>query len=369
MSGRAGSARDAARASSATLPAEPAAVLPAIDFASEDGYARLERLRREAHPRHRQLIETAMAYSEALRGKSPSSRPDGADGAIASELARLVRGEPGAAEPVAQGLAPNFALFDQVTQLRARAAWASGDAAAIPPTFSSVLLLHPRHSQAVQLRAIAIALAPETSNELIPRALDHLSGSERATVVRQLALLSPSRAALFALQVPEDQRTGEEHQRVLLAGGGELPALVDRAVARPSDPVIAAIASRCLAEGQPALARKLLEKATPALQGDLTLAIAIAEGDVAGVAAAGGDAKLAVSTPLARPGQIALHIATVSGLLPRTGLEVRIDGKTVPSDRIARWGSLWLLDGPGNGTHTVDVLVGGQPAWGGRVTL
>jgi len=375
LAGRASSAKESAEAAAALLPDDAMATLPALDPADDGAGPRLERLARAVHPRDRAIVATTAAFSAALRG-SDAEAIDGADGLLIKHLTALAKGGLPPFPTLPANDAPQLAILVQAAQQHAAAAWKAGNRDQLIRGLGMVLLARPTHAEAKAMATLLTAFEPRAEKAQLANLIGGL-GPEGLALARRAALLMPERAPQILAVIPSAQRTPEEEQRILAAGGeqGEsLDSLVQKGLASPSPALLASLFRRCLDQDKVDLARQIADKAVEPQRRDLQAALANHIGDALALAALHperSDLKPTTSPPVGRPGVIAFHLATGSGLVPRVGeLHARVDGKAVPATSIKRWGSLVVLLLPGSaGNVDLDIKLGDTTVFAGGVRL
>jgi hypothetical protein len=104
----------------------------------------------------------------------------------------------------------------------------------------------------------------------------------------------------------------------------------------------------------------------------LSNAVINQEGDLAALMKAGAVNPLLmprVSPPACRPGHIAFHVSNDLGMVPKTPLVVRINGVDVAPAKITRTGSLYHVETNASGSNDLELRVGNQSLFAGKVTL
>jgi hypothetical protein len=91
------------------------------------------------------------------------------------------------------------------------------------------------------------------------------------------------------------------------------------------------------------------------------LLVADAGGDLAELLRLGaGQPRLALkaSTPLVAGGRASFHLSNAAGVIPRSALELRLDGLPLANDKVARLGSIVSLEVGAGGSPTLELRVG-----------
>lgn len=370
LAGQANEATEAASTAARLAPGDAALVLPDIELVRTDA-DRLARLRRDVPAQQRRLVDTAIAFHAVLHGDSGGSL-DGVDGRLLNHLVALKRG--GAIPPfpaVERGDLPFAAIFDHTVQTHIQAAWDAGDATALRAGLEPFVLLRPDHPERAKARTILAAISGATAPSFV-----HDITDERNAFLRHLAQLAPDRADALIRLIPEAQRTPDEIQRLLLAGGetADLKRQVEQALANPGEAVFVVLFRRCLEEDHTDLAQRLIDKAPASIKPGMELALAFHVGDVATVVRLQPDRRdlqPRATPPIGRENLITFHLMTEAGLVPRgDGLVVRLNEERVAPDRIKRRGSLVEIQFRGGGmTVNLEVKLGDKIIFAGPVRL
>jgi len=372
LSGKDQASATSAKEAAALMPDDAATALAHIDPASDSAMAKLEQLARVVPLQQRGLVNTTLAFSLVLNGKSPGDGADGADAILLKRLSALGKGEMAPFPEFKQGDTPSLAIYSRTAQAQAQAAWQTGKASELRAPLAALAMLHPHHPEAPAIRAVLAAVNPDCDKF---RALDALSllGDKRIAWARRLAVLVPSRATLFLTLIPSDQRTDDENQQINIGGaqGEPLKTLVERTLASPGEAAVVTAFIRCIREGELDLADKLVEKAPEGTKQDLQLALAYQRGDFLTVGKLDPkrtDLKPQITVPIGRPGSMSFHLSSLAGLIPTVGgLDIRIDSQRVAPDRIKRFGSLVMVEFKGTGDFMLEVRIGETVVFAGKV--
>jgi hypothetical protein len=325
---RAGTLRTARSAVSA-LGDQPAAALPAIDL-NDAGQRDVALAGADRSRTHRDLYLSAAAIIDLSAGRTPSTLPEGADGAW------LAAARDGRDAPDARAGAPSAAVLAATLPRLLAAALARGDAAAVQRHAGALLLLLPRHPRAEDLRLLLLALDPAIEQSRLSGTFTRMNDlARRVRIVRQALALAPARAA--ALQ-PLLAQPGARALTALELLTAEVQAA---AAVAGEDEAVLALVRRCLDAGRPELVAPLLPR-VPAAQREATrwtAASALGDAVVLAGAPAGSPHALRVSRPLRQGDQLTFHVGNAAGTVIAGGLAVFIDGQPA-GDRLTRRGSL-----------------------------
>jgi hypothetical protein len=377
LGGKAAHARDRAEAAAGLLPDEAMAVLPSIEPGSAAAEARLDRLTAAIHPRDRAVVETTAAFDAALRGGAPDAI-EGSDGTLIRHLQSLAKGDLPPFPSLDAGDPPQAAILSQAAQRHALAAWKAGNREQLQRGLGLVALAEPDHPEAKEIIALLALLDQGLSKASLLAVVAGL-GDRGAALARRAAALSPERSTALFAAIPDALRTAEENERLAAAGalgepGDSLETLANKALAQPTPAALAGAFKRTLDEGRIDLAKQLIEKSAEPQRRDLRIALAMHQGDVMALAALQPertDLKLTTTTPIGRPGQVSFHLASRSGMVPRSGeLRARLGGENVEPEHIRRWGSLVVIDAPlTSGTVDLEVRFDDLTVFSGSVDL
>lgn len=371
-------AGEAARAAARHLPGDAATALPAIDPAQAGAVEALERLRRQVHPRQREVVATGLAFAGVLTGSSVEAEPAAADAPYIRHLAALAKGQLPPFPEAKTGEAPQPAIISQTAQRHVAAAWKAGDKDALVSGLGAFVLCEPRHPEHAFARALLAALNPGASPEAKAMTTNIVRnlGADTAKVVRRAVQLGAPEPGELLKLIPQDQRTPDETQRVLAAGGdgASLEQLVQQAIKQQAAPALTVVFRRCLDADKLDLAREIVERSPEPPKQSLGIALAQHIGDVQTLARLQpdrADLRLTSTRPVGRSGMIAFHLGTRTGLVPRVGeLKVSVAGQPLPPDRIRRWGSLVVLKiAETTGAPEIDVRLGDTVVFAGAVSL
>jgi hypothetical protein len=364
----------AARAAAQAQPGNAVAVLPSLDLARDEDARTLDRFLARARAPQRETLLAGAGLALALHGK-PAGEVPGDDGALLAYLATLA-GNPAAPPPMLAGDAPpHRGILSLALLRRFQAAWTLGNAAAIREAAGALLLLDPRQVDAGRLRVLLIVLAGQPG-ALSPTALGAQiaslvpEGGARLALLRQLGRLAPAHLPELSAIIPPDQQSAEERAAGQLASTGRLDDLVKAVLLRPDEDVLRSLLPRALGEGRLDLARPMLALLRADHRPAFEAALAQADGDLATLVRLGGDATALqprITTPLIANGRLSFHLATASGVIPHAAVEVRIDGRALAADKVARYGSLVVAELGGATTTPYEVLLAGKVVAGGRL--
>lgn len=372
LSGKDEASRTSAKEAAALMPDDAATALANIDPTADSAIAKLEQMARIVPVYQRGMVNTTLAFSLVLNGKSPGDGAEGADAILLKRLAALGKGDMAPFPEFKQGDLPCMAIYSRTAQAQAQAAWHDGKASELRAPLAALAMLRPQHPEALAINAVLAAVNPECEKIRVLDALSQL-GDKRVAWARRLAVLVPTRANLFLTLIPSDQRTSEENQQINIGGanGEPLNALVDRTLISPGEAAVVTAFIRCVKEGELELAAKLVEKAPEGTKQDLQLALAYQRGDFLTVAKLDPkrtDLKPQITTPIGRPGSMSFHLSSLAGIAPSVGgLDIRIDGQRVAPDRIKRWGSLVMVEFKGTGDFMLEVRIGETVVYADKV--
>jgi len=370
LAGQTNDAAEAAKTAARLGSGDAALVLPDIDLSQADN-ARLSRLRRDVPAQQRRLVDATLAFHAVLHNSTGGSL-DGVDGRLLDHIVALKRGGTMPTFPmVERGDMPFAAILDHAVQNHLQAAWNAGNATALRAGLEPFVLLRPDHPEHAKARTILAAIAGGTAPSFV-----HDIADQRTAFLRHLAQLAPERADSLIRLIPEAQRTPDEIQRLLLAGGNtvDLKQQVEQALTSPGEAVFVVLFRRCLNEDRTDLAQRLIEKAPVHLKPGMELALAFHAGDVATVSRLQPerrDLQPRATAPIGRENLITFHLMTDAGLIPRgDGLDIRLNEERVAPDRIKRRGSLVEVQFRGGGlTVNLEVKLGDKIVFAGPVRL
>jgi hypothetical protein len=367
LDGDAERAGAAARAAAHDLPDHAATVLPSLDPSDPESESRIARLLRVVPSDERGAVRNALAFSNVVRGKAQGNDCTGGDAVLLAWLTGEKRTD--AFPTGALGSAPPHRAVLRYSLERAFAeAWVRGDRDLLRATAGPLLLEQPRHPEVPRLRAIVAVLDP--AMPIQAARLDTIPEEQRTPLVRHLCLLSPSRRLELLATIPAEKRTREENQVVLMTSKESLETLVGRALAAPSEGLLRDLCRRCLDAGSPEQAQRLVDSAPDSVRNELKTMIAVHRGDLAALSKLTdrSDLKPACTRPIAAGASFAFHLGTVSGLIPWVGtIVVEIGGTALPTDKVARYGSLVVVETRDPPPYEVVVRLDDTVAFAGQV--
>jgi hypothetical protein len=332
------------------LPTAPETALPGVDLTDEGAAGRLEALRPRVPVRARADVDTVLALSRALRGQDAGVEVAGSDGALLAAIRQTAKADATPAKLAFDAdLPPHLAILQAALQRQFRAVWLAGDAEAIRRSAGPLLLMAPGAPDAARLRLILTALGPPGETSV----LHSLGGAianidERLALIRALLRLAPVKAhdQLISL-IPPERQLPEEQEAALLGTSAPLDQQVQKVLATPTPAALRALLDRALQAGRTDLAKQVLAKLPADAQQPVLVQLATADGDLDALVRLLGDQpdlQLCISPVVVAGGHAAFHLATASGLVPRTGVQIRLAGKEVDAARLQRLGSLVIVD-------------------------
>lgn len=347
-------ALEAAREAAQDMPHEATAVLPSLDLSHDEAVQTMTRLVPRAGPGQRRLLEVADGLAQVLHDKAPADIP-GDDGILLSYLAALPKTGPSAAPALGNGSPPQRGILALALQRRFAAAWAAGDAESVRAACGPLLLLDPRQPDAGRLRILLSVSDTATSSDRLRAVFQEglPDAAARVAFIRQACVLWPHRLPDLVALIPPEQLTVEERQSSLTSISGKLDDQVRNAVSHPDQDIIDMLLPRAIAMGRVDLARQLFNLLHADRKAPHELALATLEGDLPTMLKLSGDHPELIpriSTPVIANGRMSFHLASPSGFIPHTRIDVRIDGKPLSDDKVLHWASLVTVDiGPSSG--------------------
>jgi hypothetical protein len=344
------SARRELREAGEDLPTLPATVLPGVDLGDESAAGRLEALRARVPARDRHDVDTVLALHRALRGQDAGVEVAGSDANLLTAIRLTAKADAAPAKVAYDAdLPPHVTILHAALQRQFRAAWLAGDGEAIRRSAGPLLLMAPTEPDAPRLRLILTALGPTVDASALHAAGGSIGNlDERLALIRALLRLAPVKAQdqLISL-IPPERQLPEEQEAALLGTTTPLEQQVQKVLASPTPAALRALLDRALQAGRTDLAKQLLAKLPADAQQPVLVQLATADGDLDALIHLLGEQpelQLRISPVVVAGGHAAFHLATSSGLVPRTGIQIRLAGKEVDPARLQRLASLVVVD-------------------------
>ncbi len=367
------SARRDLREAGDDLPTLPTTVLPGVDLGDESAAGRLESLRARVPARDRHDVDTVLALHRALRGQDAGVEVAGSDATLLTAIRLTAKADAAPAKLTYDAdLPPHVAILQAALQRQFRAAWVAGDGEAIRRSAGPLLLMAPTAPDAPRLRLILTALSPTVDASVLHAAGGAIGNlDERLALIRALLRLAPVKThdQLISL-IPPERQLPEEQEAALLGTSTPLDQQVQKVMASPTPAALRALLDRALQAGRTDLAKQVLAKLPADAQQPVLVQLATADGDLDTLIHLLGEQpelQLRISPVVVAGGHAAFHVATASGLVPRTGIQIRLAGKDVDPARLQRLASLVVVD-LGATTGALEVRYGQKVVASAQVT-
>ncbi len=361
-----GAARSAAQSAALALPDHAAANLLDLDLAVGGHSERLRSLLTRVPKAQRGVVDTALQLNLALNAKPVETAGlDQADGAFITAIAAMRATNRPAPLPSTGSSAPYRTVAACAYHDLLRTAWLARDAGQVRVAAGAMLLLDPVHPQRDELRLIVTALDPASKDEELVRLGQLLKDEDRrARLANILQDLAPGRSSIMtAVALGADPRTIDQKKvlaaRVdrVLAGGfslNDLDLLFMQALELDAFDTANKVAARMQEARRVIAGQELVNR-----EGDLAKAMSM------------NQQVLRPRLGRVRAGDrwLAFHLSNDAGMLPRSTPLILVDGKPVESQRVQRFGSLFVVSGLPKGLLPVAITVNDKPLFNDRVNL
>jgi hypothetical protein len=362
-------AQRAAREARDWLDTDADVLFAGLDLTDPGAGALLEAAIPRVPQRQRAELDGVLALHRALHGKDPGQGASGGDALAIRALAELTKTGRMTPPVFSADAPPHRVTLCLLAQRQFAAAIAGGDAAAIRQAAGQVYLLLPRHPETRALHALLRGLDPLADTMQVRNDLEQIQAvDERLRLNRLIAVLAPGRAGKLAEAIPQAQRTPAELAltRAILGangggGGDTLDTAVVRALREPKEAQLELLIPRAVREGRLDYAKRMIPLLRNERKPPYELLVADAGGDLAELLRLGaGQPRLALkaSTPLVAGGRASFHLSNAAGVIPRSALELRLDGLPLANDKVARLGSIVSLEVGAGGSPTLELRVG-----------
>lgn len=373
LSGDEKGALESGREAAELMRSNAVAVLTSIRLQDDADVRSLDELTARVEPRQREAMDTTAALGRALRGQS-SGGASGSNGTLIRYIEQLSKADivGQTAFPDISGDPPNMTMYASARRLQFKTAWIAGKVEDIREAAGALYLLDPNGRSAGSLKLILAALDRNYDGSKLNNITSVVADpTERVALLRQLARLAPDRQFEIYSVIPADKLTSDEQQVILLRAKGKIDDLVLKGLQEGREPVLLALADRCLKEGRYDLVKQILPRLSDDARKPYALSLALGEGDLAAAVKLAGDrAELQpkISAPIVTSSRVTFHLSTDAGFVPRSPLDVRIGNKPVKPEKIQRFGSLVSVELTAGQAGTLEVKLGDQTVLTTQVT-